>query len=62
MAAQYSILEILQKVWEWANEKLTSEKINNNLLLATYNEGRAVLHMAVKGGRLELLRTSAVQS
>jgi hypothetical protein len=36
-------LEILQKVLEWANEKLTREGINNLLLLlATDDEGRAI--------------------
>jgi len=46
---------------KWANEKRTSREIKNILLLATDNEGRAVLHMAVKCGRLQLLCTSAVQ-
>ena len=39
-------LEILQKVWEWANEKLTTEGINNKLLLGTDNEGWTVWHWA----------------
>jgi hypothetical protein len=29
----------LQKVWEWANENLTREELNNKLLLSTDNEG-----------------------
>ena len=29
---------MLQKVWEWANNKLTTEEININLLLATNRE------------------------
>ena len=34
MAAGRGRLEILEKVWEWSNEKLTTQEINNNLLLA----------------------------
>jgi hypothetical protein len=37
MAADQGRLEILQKVWDLANEKLTTEEINNKLLLATHN-------------------------
>jgi hypothetical protein len=37
MAADQGRLEILQKVWDLANEKLTTEEINNTLLLATHN-------------------------
>jgi len=32
-------LDVLQKVWKWANENLTREEINNILLLSTDNEG-----------------------
>jgi hypothetical protein len=46
VAANRGGLEILQKVWEWANEKLTTEEINNKLLLATDKRERAVLYMA----------------
>jgi len=35
MAANKGRLEISQKIWEWANEKLTTEQINNKLLFAT---------------------------
>ena len=45
MAVKSGGLELLQKVWEWANENLTSEEINNNLLLITDDEGRTVFHM-----------------
>jgi hypothetical protein len=44
MAANQGGQGILEKVWEWANEKLTKEDINNNLLLATDDEGRTVFH------------------
>jgi hypothetical protein len=55
MAVKWGGLELLQKVWEWANEKLTSEEINNILLLAT-DEGRTVFHMAAKCDRIEVLQ------
>jgi hypothetical protein len=47
----------MQKVWEWANEKLTTEEIKNKILLATDNGGRTVFHTAVKTtGKLEILQ------
>ena len=49
-------LEILQKFWEWANEKLSTEELNNKLLLATDNFGRTVFHIATYQGRLEILQ------
>ena len=55
MAADMGRLEILQKLWEWANEKLATEEINNNLLLATDRWGRTVFDVAAKKGRLEIL-------
>ena len=56
MAADQIKLEILQKLWEWANQIIKTEKINNKLLLATDFKGRTVLHIAVDRGRLELLQ------
>jgi hypothetical protein len=47
---------MLQKVWEWANGKLTTEEIKNNLLLATGIWGIAVFHAAAKGGELGVLQ------
>jgi len=55
MAADQCGLEILQKVWEWANEKLTTEEIINKLLLATDKWRRTVFHMEADQGRLEIL-------
>jgi len=45
-----------------ANEKITTKEINNNLLLATDDEGRTVFHMAVQSGGLELLHTFTLPS
>jgi len=56
MAAERGKLEILQKVWEWANEQLTGEEIKTNLLLATDCRGRTVLYMAAEHGKLVTLQ------
>jgi hypothetical protein len=34
--------EIFEKVWGWAKEKLTTEAINNKLLLATDSKRRTI--------------------
>jgi len=41
-AAAWSRQEILEKLREWANEKLTTEEINYKLLLTTAGMGKAV--------------------
>jgi hypothetical protein len=56
MAENRGRLEILLKVWEWAKEKLTTEEINNKLLLATDNVGRTFFHTAAEWGQLEVLQ------
>jgi len=40
---------------EWAEEKLTKEEINNNLLLDTDNEGMTDLHVAAFVGNLDIM-------
>jgi len=56
MAAQMSNLEELQKVWEWAENKLTTEEIKKNkFLLGTDAEGRIAWHLAAEEGNLEIL-------
>ena len=45
MAARRSKSELLQKLWEWATEKLT-EEINNELLLEKYFCKQNVWHIA----------------
>jgi len=56
MAAEWGKLEELQKVREWAEEKLTTEEIKNKLLLHTDNEGRTALHIYAQMGNLEALQ------
>jgi hypothetical protein len=56
LAAIRGRLAILQKLSDWANKKLTSEEINNKLLLAVDVRGRTVFHIAALRGTLEILR------
>jgi len=56
VAALLGNLEILQKLWEWAKEKLTTEEINNTLLLGTDNEGRTAWHLAAMWSNVENLQ------
>jgi len=37
---------VLLKQWEWAKRKLTTEEINNEILLATDNDGKTIWHLA----------------
>ena len=55
MATERGNLQVVEKLWDCANEKLTTEEIKINLLLATDDLGRTVLHMAAGTGRLEML-------
>ena len=56
MATNCCNLHLLQELWECGKEKLTTEEINNNLLLATDEKGRTVWHVVAKDGFLEALR------
>jgi hypothetical protein len=55
LAVEQGTPEILQEVWDWAKEKLTTEEINNKLLLATDNKGRTIWHIAAKCVNPEIL-------
>ena len=44
-------IHILEKLWEWAKENITTEEINNKLLLATDGQGSSVWHLAAKRGK-----------
>jgi ankyrin repeat protein len=55
-AANTGNLDILQKIWEWDQETLTKEEINNKVLLATDNEGMAAWHWAANTGKLDILQ------
>ncbi len=55
MAVKCSILEILQKMWELAEDHLTTEQLNNNLLLTTDNLGFIASNMVEMWGKLNVL-------
>jgi len=46
---------VLLNVWEWTEEKLRTEKINNTLLLATDNERWTAWHYAAHEVYLDIL-------
>jgi endo-1,4-beta-D-glucanase Y len=46
-------LMILQQVWDWAKENLTTDEINNKLLLGTNCEGMTAWHLTAEWGNLE---------
>jgi hypothetical protein len=50
-AAERGKLDTFQKILDWSNKKLTTDEINNKLLLllATDHIGRTVCHMAAHG-------------
>jgi len=49
--------EVLETVWEWAKEKLTSDELKNNLLLGKDYEKRTAWQRAARMGKIkELLK------
>jgi len=46
----------LQKVWDLANENLTTEEINNKMLLSKDNEGMTAWHWAALRGNLDVFQ------
>ena len=54
VAANLGYLKVLEKLWIWAKEKLTTEEIKK-LLLAN-NKGRTAWHVAVMKGYLKILQ------
>ena len=54
VAAYFGNLKVLEKLWDWAKEKLSAEEINK-LLLAN-NEGRTAWYLAAKRGNIETLQ------
>jgi hypothetical protein len=45
----------VQKIWDVAEEKLTTDEINNKLLLATDKWRRTVLKLTAECGKIDLL-------
>jgi len=48
-------IKVLEKLWEYAKEKLTKEKLNNKLLLAEDNREENIWHYKSLRGNVELL-------
>ena len=42
-------LDTLQEVWEYSEEKLTTEEVNNTLLLDKDRKGKTTWHLAAQG-------------
>jgi hypothetical protein len=55
MAAKGRSLQILQKIWDWAKEKLASEDIKNNLVLTTDHNRMNACHEVAQEDHLDLL-------
>jgi hypothetical protein len=49
LAAYSGNLDIMQKIWEWAKEKLTTEEIKKDMLLRTDDDGRTAWHLEIYG-------------
>ena len=56
LAATRGQLETIKKLWELAENNVTIEDINNNLLFGTDNEGWTVWYWAAERGHLESLK------
>jgi len=55
-AARFVGTGVLQKIWEWGNEKLTPEEIKSNLLLNKNVEQQTAFHVAALTGQTEVLQ------
>jgi hypothetical protein len=61
-AAYNGNLDILFKVWEFTQQKLTYEEINNNVLLATDNVGLTAFHMVASSEHIYITESMVVGS
>ena len=55
MAADCGNIESLQKIWEWAKQELTADKLKNRLLLAKDNIEQAAFEVAAEMDNTEVL-------
>jgi hypothetical protein len=51
VVAEFHKLEILQEIWRWDKEKLTTEDLNK-ILSTTDDKGRTVLQVAAKDNKI----------
>ena len=54
-AAYRENLKLLNEIWKFAKEKLTTEELINKILLGTDYKGRTFWHWAAEKGNLKLL-------
>jgi ankyrin repeat protein len=47
---------VMQKIWDWAEEKLTTEEKRNEMLLRTDNDGRTAWHFAAYGAKQDVMQ------
>ena len=55
MAAEWGKTECLGEMWEWATVELSTEELNNKLLLAKYDRKQTVCHYASVWDTVQLL-------
>ena len=55
-AADRGYIMVSQKLWKWAEEKLTTDRIRNEILFRTDPYGRTILHMAEKWSKLDIMQ------
>jgi len=55
LAAENGNVQVLHKLWEWVEKKLTREEINNKLLLGTDLEGMTAWRWAAEKREVEVL-------
>jgi endo-1,4-beta-D-glucanase Y len=55
VAAILGQVEILDKLWEWANKVLKTDELKNNLLLAKDGFKKTVMHQATNRGNVQIV-------
>ena len=56
LAAYEGELNIMQNKWEWAERKLTTEEIKNEILLRTDDEGMTAWQLAAYRVKLDVMQ------
>jgi hypothetical protein len=46
----------MQKIWDWAKDKLATEEIKNEMLLRSDNEGSTTWHLTACVGKINVLK------
>jgi hypothetical protein len=56
VATERGNIEVIKKIWEWAQEKLTTEEIKNEILLRKDDDGETAWKIAALWGRLDVMQ------